>query len=74
MSDTVFQLRVNQRVTTPNGPGVIQGRMDGDGGQPIILVSHDPEDPQVAESVRENFLRGIWVLREYPLDQITPTK
>lgn len=71
MSDTVYQLRVNQTVNTPNGPGVIQGRLV-ENGHTVILVSHNPKNPNVADVVREKFLTGVWVLQGYPLDQITP--
>lgn len=73
MGETVYQLRVNQRVNTPNGPGVIQGRMVED-GRTLILVAHDPKDPKISERMREKFTGGIWILLRYPLDQITPTK
>lgn len=71
--EIIYQLRVNQRINTPNGPGIIQGRML-EGGETRILVAHNPKDPAVAESVREKFLTGIWVLQKYPLSQITPIK
>ncbi len=71
MEQVVFQLRVNQRVNTPNGPGIVQGRMVED-GETIILVSHDPKNPAVSAAVREKFITGIWVLQRYPLAQIQP--
>jgi len=73
MNEIIYQLRVNQAVNTPNGPGIIQGRMV-EAGETKILVSHDPKNQQVAESVREKFITGIWVLQKYPVAQVTPIK
>ena len=73
MDQVIFQLRVNQTVNTPNGPGIVQGRMEED-GETIILVSHDPKNPLVSEAVREKFITGIWVLRKYPLAQVTANR
>lgn len=71
MDQVIYQLRVNQTVNTPNGPGVIQGRMVED-GETIILVAHDPNNPSVSSVVREKFIKRVWVLQRYPLAQITP--
>jgi len=73
MSEIIYQLRVNQAVNTPNGPGIIQGRLV-EAGETKILVSHDPKNPLVSEAVREKFITGIWVLQKYPVAQVTPIK
>ena len=64
-------LQFHQRVNTPNGPGLVQGfEIDSE----KIIVSHDPHDPAVAEVVKEDFIRGIWVLRRYTPEQLEPCK
>lgn len=67
----VFELRTFQRVMTPNGPGIIQGRMV-EKGETLIIVSHEPHDPEVSEGVRRDFLAGVWIRRFYRLDQLRP--
>ncbi len=61
-------LQFHQKVNTPNGPGLVQGyEIDTE----KIIVSHDPHDPGVAELVKEDFIRGIWILRRYTPEQLT---
>jgi len=72
-----ISLHVNQDVQTPNGPGVIWGRMV-DGGQTRILIAHDPKSldalaPGVVE-VLKHYRGGPCVLWKYPIKQITPIK
>lgn len=62
-------IRVNSHVMTPNGPGIVQGRLV-ENGETRIIVSHNPNEPGVAETVRERFLRGIWVLWNYGVDDL----
>ena len=62
-------MRVNSRVMTPNGPGIVQGRLVED-GETRIIVSHNPNEPGVADAVRERFLHGIWVLWNYSVDDL----
>ncbi|GAP11776.1 hypothetical protein BECAL_02969 [Bellilinea caldifistulae] len=58
-------------VRTPNGPGLVQGRLvEKDGLPGRILVSHDPHDPQLPEEMRALSHGGIWVLWAYEPEQI----
>jgi len=73
MSDQpeVFTLHVNDKVSTPNGPGIIQGRMVKD-GQTLIIIAHSPHDPDVSSEVKRDVIRDVWIRRFYTLDQIKP--
>ena len=73
MSDQpeVFTLHVNDKVSTPNGPGIIQGRMVKD-GQTLIIIAHSPHDPEVSDEVKHDLIRDVWIRRFYTLDQIKP--
>jgi len=67
----VYELRTFQRVMTPNGPGIIQGRMV-EKGETLIIVSHQPHDPEVSEEVKRDLLARVWIRRFYRLDQLRP--
>ncbi|MEJ5201399.1 MAG: hypothetical protein WHV66_04115 [Anaerolineales bacterium] len=57
-------------VQTPNGMGIVQGRLVEDGKPGRILVSHDPHDPDLPEEMRALSHGGIWVLWAYEPEQI----
>lgn len=73
VGEAIFQLRINQTVNTPNGPGIVQGRMV-EGGQTLIIINHDPKDPRVSEIVKKDFIKGVSIQRRYTVSQITPFK
>ena len=73
MSEIIYQLKLNQDVQTPNGPGVIQGRMVVN-DQTQILVAHDPKKVNLPDGLMRLYRGGIWVLNSYPIEQVTPLK
>ena len=62
MSETVIHF--HQVVNTPNGKGIVQGRVELHGEETGILVSHDPVTS--GEWVRQQpDWKGFWLLRSY---------
>jgi len=65
-------MTLGQKVNTPNGAGLYQGRMYSDGGV-YLMVSHSPS----AEIDKEKcmaywYAGGIWKLAGYDAAQVTP--
>lgn len=58
--------RVNDTVETPNGRGVVQGRMKDPEGNLRVLVAHDrnPSRPHTL------VVTGLWKLVDYGLDEV----
>jgi hypothetical protein len=63
--------RFHQVVETPNGDGVIQGRLNESDGSIRILVSHKPH-PTLPDSLMRSWRGGPWILYAYDLKDIHP--
>ena len=63
-------MRINDTVLTPNGVGIVQGRLVENGEPGRILVSHDPGLPTLPEDIRAQSQGGPWVLHAYEPDQV----
>jgi hypothetical protein len=67
--------RVHETVNTPNGNGVIIGRMDppDSEGETWLIISHKPGsvDPASREGVRISKVGVVWDLWRYPLSKIS---
>jgi hypothetical protein len=63
---------INQKVITPNGPGVYQGRMYSD-GEVTAMVSHAPKAEIDKDKARWAYGdgHGIWFLCGYPESEVT---
>lgn len=73
MTDTIiYQLKQNQDVQTPIGPGVIQGKMVEPDGSLLIIVFHDPRKVQLPEEDLFLLRGGLMVRRFYRPGQLTP--
>ena len=78
LCEVSYQLKLNDNVlaTDYSGavfPGVIQGYTKDDGLIKII-VAHDPETPNLPESLKRLYQNDIWVLAYYPPEQVSPFK
>lgn len=79
MSDAidVRMFRVNDTVHTPNGIGIVQGRLwSQEDGTIKILVSHNPKSPDLGPELREKMgdkgaQHSLWVLHAYEPSQVT---
>lgn len=63
-------IRFHSKVMTPNGPGVVQGRLQRDGMTDAILVSHQPElfrpdEALAGEAVSAVEKPVVWMLYAY---------
>lgn len=67
MTDAAPALTFHQAVNTPNGRGIVQGRLVAQGKPDKILVSHSTKD-------NPNFthVKGIWALEAYLPEEVTP--
>ena len=65
-----MKLRLHQRIMTPNGPGLVQGRLVAEGKPDKILVSHKPKEVAPDVIPLGLYAGGIWVLIAYPEAQI----
>lgn len=63
--------RLNDTVKTPNGPGIVQGRLwNKTNGTIKLIVSHDPKSPGLPEAIRAASKACMWVLYEYNLSDV----
>lgn len=63
-------IRFHSLVMTPNGPGMVQGRLCQDGKPQKLLVSHQPElfrpdDAREGEAVSAVEKPAVWILYAY---------
>ena len=63
-------IRFHSKVMTPNGPGVVQGRLRQQGKPDKVLVSHQPdlfrpEAAQEGEAVSAMEKPAVWILYAY---------
>lgn len=63
-------IRFHSKVMTPNGPGVVQGRLRQQGKPDKVLVSHQPdlfrpETAQEGEMVSAVERPAVWILYAY---------
>lgn len=68
-------IKLHTVVDTPNGKGLVQGRLALAGKPERILVSHDPRrvDPNSAEIsmyALSPYLGGPWLLCAYPPEDV----
>jgi hypothetical protein len=70
----VTRLKIYQPVQTPNGRGLIQGRLVMNGNMIRILVSHRPNavPPEVLNFGHYSYMGGPFVLVHYDPDEIEP--
>lgn len=68
MSEKTIQFHAT--VMTPNGVGIVQGRLIENGQPGRILVSHDPRLPGLPEEIRKQSMGGPWVLHAYEPGQV----
>ena len=68
------KLKIYQPVQTPNGRGLVQGRLVMNGQIERILVSHRPDvvPPEVLNFGPYPYKGGPWVLVHYDPDEVEP--
>jgi len=70
-------IRFHSAVMTPNGPGIVQGRLHRKDKPEALLVSHQPDQFQPKESqggepVSENQQPAVWMLFAYDVEAVSP--
>lgn len=65
-------LKFHEPVMTPNGAGLVQGRMVSDDPEEdgLVIVSHKKQQLTAGLQVQ---VVGIWMLKNYREDELTPT-
>jgi len=68
------RLKLYEIVQTPNGRGLIQGRLVENGNMVRILVSHRPNavPPEILSFGHYPYMGGPFVLCHYSLDEVEP--
>lgn len=62
---------LNQTVMTPNGPGIVQGRLwSKENGTIKIMVSHDPKCTELTAETREAAQGRMWLLWMYEVGDV----
>jgi hypothetical protein len=62
-------LTFHQTVSTPNGPGIVQGMLRKSGEEDRIIVSHS-RDVAAQAGLISGQIRGIWHLCHYALEEV----
>jgi hypothetical protein len=68
------RLKIYQPVQTPNGRGLVQGRLVENGNMIRILVSHRPDavPPEILNFGNYPYMGGPFVLVHYDPDEVEP--
>lgn len=66
--------KTNDTVNTPNGPGVVQGILHGD-GEYLVMVAHPPTAPVNFDLCKghlgNNDGRGNWIMCMYLMSEVS---
>jgi hypothetical protein len=73
MNENNYELKVNDRVMTPNGVGVLQGQLFDDGSGFVMVVRHRMEPARMMTEGKcltpsAKMISGLWA---YKVDDVT---